>query len=115
METASKLVKFVVIKFNIQEITKVVTNSVENLSDNSNELLQFVEKDVNNDYRTMLDATDQYKLDIDFVNDMVTDFSATSEELLSSIQNMVMSMSSIAEATNEGSEAPHKMVSKFHI
>jgi methyl-accepting chemotaxis protein len=86
----------------IQEITKVVTNSVENLSDNSNELLKFVENDVTKDYKTMLGATDQYKLDADFMNDLVNDFSATSEELLSSIQNMVSTMNSIAEATNEG-------------
>ncbi|KHD36624.1 chemotaxis protein [Clostridium acetobutylicum] len=86
----------------IQEITKVVINSVEGLSDNSNELLQFVEEEVNNDYRTMLEATDQYKLDADLVNEIVSDFSATSEELLSSIQNMVMTMNSVAEATNEG-------------
>jgi methyl-accepting chemotaxis protein len=86
----------------IQEITKVVTNSVENLSDNSNELLKFVENDVTKDYKTMLGATDQYKLDADLMNDLVSDFSATSEELLSSIQNMVLTMNSIAEATNEG-------------
>lgn len=86
----------------IIEITKVVTNSVESLSDHSQELLSFVEGDVSRDYQTMLGATDQYKHDADLVNDLVSDFSATSEELLSSIQNMVSTMNSIAEAANEG-------------
>ncbi|AKN31155.1 chemotaxis protein [Clostridium carboxidivorans P7] len=86
----------------IQEITKVVIDCVESLTNNSNELLKFVETDVTCDYKTMLDATDQYKLDADLVNDLVDNFSSTSKELVSSVENIVTTMSGIAEATNEG-------------
>lgn len=96
----------------IQEITKVVTDSVENLSDNSNELLKFVENDVSKDYQLMLGATDQYKVDAEHVNNMVSDFSATSEELLASIQNLVATMNSIAEATNEGANGTTNIAQK---
>lgn len=96
----------------IQEITKVVTDSVVNLSDNSNELLQFVENDVSKDYQLMLGATDQYKVDAEHVNDIVSDFSATSEELLVSIQNLVATMNSIAEATNEGANGTTSIAQK---
>jgi methyl-accepting chemotaxis protein len=96
----------------IQDITKVVTNSVVNLSDNSNELLRFVQNDVSKDYQTMLEATDQYKLDANLVSEIVSDFSATSEELLASIQNMVSTMNSIAEATNEGAAGTTNIAQK---
>ncbi|WP_029162744.1 methyl-accepting chemotaxis protein [Clostridium scatologenes] len=86
----------------IQKITKVVIDCVENLTNNSNELLKFVENDVTCDYQTMLDATDQYKLDADLVNDLVNNFSSTSKELVSSVENIVLTMNGIAEATNEG-------------
>lgn len=96
----------------IQGITKVVTNSVENLSDNSNELLKFVENNVSKDYQLMLGATDQYKLDADFVNEIVSDFSATSEELLVSIQNLVLAMNSIAESAGEGAAGTSNIAQK---
>lgn len=96
----------------IQEITGVVTNSVEALSDNSNELLKFVENDVNKDYQLMLNATDQYKLDANLVNEIVGDFSATSKELLSSIENMVLAMDSIATATGEGAASTTNIAQK---
>ena len=86
----------------IQEITKKVTGSVENLSHNSNELLKFVEIDVTKDYKLMLSATDQYKLDAKLLHDIVSNFSITSDEILLSIKNMVTTMNSIAEATSEG-------------
>lgn len=96
----------------IQEITGVVTNSVEALSNNSNELLEYVENDVTKDYKLMLGATDQYKLDADLVNEIVSDFSATSEELLASIQNMVLAMDSIATATGEGASGTTNIAQK---
>ncbi|ADL52626.1 methyl-accepting chemotaxis protein [Clostridium cellulovorans] len=96
----------------IQEITKVVTDSVENLSENSNKLLNFVQNDVTTDYQTMLSATEQYQLDANLVNEIVSDFSATSEELLSSIENMVETMHGIAEATNEGATGTTSIAEK---
>ncbi|MFW2491839.1 methyl-accepting chemotaxis protein [Clostridium chromiireducens] len=96
----------------IQEITKIVTSSVENLSDNSNELLKFVETDVTNDYKIMLTATDQYRGDADTVNKIVTDFSATSEELLASIKEMVLTIDNITIAANEGATGATNIAQK---
>jgi len=86
----------------IQAVTKVVTHSVEYLKVNSNELLEFMTNDVNKDYQTMLHASKQYGKDADNINELVTDLSVTSEELLASIQNMVVAINEVTEATNEG-------------
>lgn len=86
----------------IQSITKIVVNSVEHLSVNSNNLLGFVAEDVVKDYGMMLGATNQYKKDAEYINELVTDFSATSEELLASIQDIIKVINEVTKATNEG-------------
>jgi len=86
----------------IQEIIKVVEQSVINLSSSSNQLLNFVSTDVKKDYDLMLNSSDQYGNDASNVNDLILNFSATSEELLATIQNMSKAIEEITIATNEG-------------
>ena len=86
----------------IQEITKIVIRSVDNLSSNSNNLLQFMSTDVESDYKSMLSAANEYNKDATNINDLVTDFSSTSEELLASIENIIRSINEVASATNDG-------------
>jgi len=88
----------------IQSVTSMVLNSVGNLAAHSNQLLQFMDTDVAKDYETMLGAADEYQKDAEFVDDLVTDFSATSEELSASIQNMMKAIGEITAAANEGAE-----------
>lgn len=88
----------------IQKVIKTVVSAVGNLASSSNELLGFVSKDVENDYKLMLHATEKYSEDAKSVNNMTMDFSATSEELLASIQNLLKAIQEITSATNEGAE-----------
>jgi methyl-accepting chemotaxis protein len=50
----------------------------------------------------MITATEEYSKDALFVDELVTDFSATSEELLASIQDMLKTINEITLSTNEG-------------
>jgi methyl-accepting chemotaxis protein len=86
----------------IQEITTKVTTSVENLSLSSNSLLTFMGTDVTNDYNTMLDIADQYSKDAKFVDILVAEVSSTSEELLSSVGDVLLAIDNVANAANEG-------------
>jgi len=88
----------------IQNITKIVVHSVENLASSSNNLLEFMSTDVDKDYKLMLGASNEYNEDADTVNAMVMDFSATSEELLASIENMVKAINEVTISTNEGAK-----------
>lgn len=88
----------------IQGITKKVSDSVGNLSSHSNDLLTFMSTDVNNDYQTLLEVAEKYNEDAQFVDGMVTDFSATSQELLASIQDVIESIDAVAIAAGEGAE-----------
>lgn len=96
----------------IQDITKTVTLSVENLSTSANSLLTFMSTDVERDYNAMLDATEEYRNDAETVDNLVTDFSATSEELAASIQNMVKAISEITAATNDGASGTSNIAQK---
>lgn len=96
----------------IQEITKTVTVSVENLAASSNSLLTFMSTNVNGDYKVMLEATDQYSNDAATVDNLVGDFSATSEELAASIQNMVRAIGEITSATNDGASGTSDIAQK---
>ncbi len=86
----------------IQEITSKVTNSVDNLSSSSSNLLSFVSTDVDNDYKMMIDVSEKYNDDAKYIDGLVTEFSATSEELLASIQNVIVAVDGVASAANEG-------------
>jgi methyl-accepting chemotaxis protein len=85
----------------IQEITKVIFEAVKDLSSSSEEIMDFIDKKVLSDYENLVNTSEQYSQSSNSINDMVTDFSATSEELLASIQNMAKAISEIASAANE--------------
>lgn len=88
----------------IQRITKTVIGSVENLSQSSDNLLRFVAEDVLDDFNSMLDTVQQYSEDADYMDELVMDFSATSEELLATVSNMAKAINEVTSAANEGAQ-----------
>ena len=49
-----------------------------------------------------MDVTDAYNDDAAYVDELVTDFSAISEELLASIENVMESIHEVGKAADEG-------------
>ncbi|WP_102399351.1 HAMP domain-containing methyl-accepting chemotaxis protein [Haloimpatiens massiliensis] len=96
----------------IKNITDKVTENVDNLGKHSSNLLTFVSTDVDNDYKTMLKVADKYNKDGNFIDNIVTDFSATSEELLASINNVLKIIEGVAEAANEGANGTTDIATK---
>lgn len=95
----------------IQDVTTRVIKSVDNLSSSSNSLLNFVSTDIQNDYEVMLNVSEKYSEDGKFVDEIVTEFSATSEQLLYSIQNVLGAINSVAEAANQGASSTTNIAS----
>lgn len=87
---------------NIQKVTQEVTGAVENLSRDSSRLLGFVTEDVTKNFDEFLDVAGAYNEDAAYVDELVTDFSAISEELLASIDGVLQSISDVSRAANEG-------------
>jgi len=96
----------------IQDAAKTVVGSVDNLATYSNTMLSFVADDVIRDYKTMLSVTEQYNKDAENINELVIDLSATSEEVLASIQNMIKAINEVAHATNKGAEGISNIAEK---
>ncbi len=86
----------------IQNIAKAVISSVDNLSQSAEKVLDFIDKQVIKDYEMLVNTGEQYSNDADTVDNLVTDFSATSQQLLASIQNVMVAINEITTATNEG-------------
>ncbi|MHB8127568.1 MAG: methyl-accepting chemotaxis protein [Mobilitalea sp.] len=86
----------------IQEVNTTVFNSVNNLSQTSDQLLKFINSSIITDYASFVNTGVMYSEDASYVENLVTDFSATSEELLVSIQNMLEVVEQVTNASYEG-------------
>ncbi|GGF96696.1 methyl-accepting chemotaxis protein [Paenibacillus albidus] len=88
----------------IQEVTQSVIGAVASLVEGAESMLRFVDGQVLKDYELMQETGLQYSRDAAYVEDLVTDLSATSEQLLASIQNMLSAIGETRIATQEGAE-----------
>ncbi|MDL4841984.1 methyl-accepting chemotaxis protein [Aquibacillus rhizosphaerae] len=66
---------------NIQSINELVTNSVEELVRNANEIMGYITQKVLLDYDEFVEVANSYKQDADTINDMLARFSTSSGEL----------------------------------
>lgn len=97
----------------IQNITEKVIHSVGSLSSSSNKLLIFMTDNVSNEYKSMLSVAEKYSEDASFVDNLVTEFSSTSEELLASVQNVLQTIEQVAEAAGEGASGTTNIADKI--
>ncbi len=86
----------------IQEVTQKVTSSVSKLSSDSQRLLEFITSDINESFDTFDKVSEAYNKDAFDLDSLISDFSATSQELLASIDGVLTSINAISTATNEG-------------
>lgn len=96
----------------IQAVTKQVVLSVDNLVKGSEEVISFMDKQVIKDYEQLVVTGDKYSNDAGILNDITMDFSATSQELLASIQNMITVINEITKATNESASGTENIAFK---
>lgn len=89
----------------IQAIADVAIHSVHNLSDSSKSVLQFIDEKVIVDYNSLVQTGEQYNQDSLFINDIMADFSAASEELAASMQSFSDSIAEIAAVSTSEADA----------
>lgn len=86
----------------IQEVTHTVTEAVDNLVKCSGSILGFIGDRVVHDYDIQVKTGEQYDLDAQHMNHMMMEISATSEQLLASISNLMKAINDVSVAANEG-------------
>lgn len=100
---------------NIQNVTQSVTTAVLKLKEDSNRLMDFVDVNVTDSFQQFEDMTESYKVDAGDINEMVSDFSATSQELVHSIQGILEAINGITAATNDGAAGTTNIADKTSV
>lgn len=80
----------------IQSVTSEVLDSVNALSNNTKNFLDFFDQTVINDYSALVETGKSYKNDGSEVEVLVTDFSATSEELTATVEGIATAINEIS-------------------
>lgn len=86
----------------IQNVTRLVLESVQVLSERAEEVLDFLEKKVVKDYDMLVVTGEQYSDDAKLINNMVSNLKSNTEQLYLSIHNMVKAINDVAVASEEG-------------
>lgn len=88
----------------IQNTTGVVLSSVENLVEGSEQVLEFMDKQVIKDYGVLEETGEQYSRDATYIEGLLQDFNITADNILDSIKSMIIAINEVTMATNEGAE-----------
>jgi methyl-accepting chemotaxis protein len=96
----------------IQDITKLVANSVDNLKLSSKKALTFIDTTVIDDYNSMVATGEQYYKDSESVQALVSDLSETAEELLASIRSMVLAINEVTISNSESAQGTQDISGK---
>ena len=99
----------------IQDVTKNVVESVTNLADGAKKLLEFVGTDVVDSFAGFSDMADSYSNDAGKIDGLVTDFSASSEQLLASINGVMDAIGEVSKAATEGATGTNDIAEKTGV
>lgn len=88
----------------IRNTTGIILDSVEELKDNSNSMLSFIESKILKDYEILLKTSKQYNDDAVYYEKFSSDLRANSDEILLSMNNMLKTIEEVAVASTEGAE-----------
>jgi methyl-accepting chemotaxis protein len=98
----------------IHSTIQFVFEAVNNLTNISKETLHYIETKVVDSYKESVTVGENYDNDAIYVNNLVSDLSATSEELLAAIKNVAESIEDISKANSQGakdtSDIAHKVL-----
>ena len=99
----------------IQDVTKNVGESVTNLADGAKKLLEFVGTDVVDSFAGFSGMADSYSNDAGSIDALVTDFSASSEQLLASINGVMDAIGEVSKAATEGATGTNDIAEKTGV
>ena len=99
----------------IQDVTKNVVESVTNLADGAKKLLEFVGTDVVDSFAGFSDMADSYSNDAGSIDALVTDFLASSEQLLASINGVMDAIGEVSKAATEGATGTNDIAEKTGV
>ncbi|WP_070000230.1 methyl-accepting chemotaxis protein [Cellulosilyticum sp. I15G10I2] len=97
----------------IQSVIGEVLEAVNHLSDSSKSIMSFIDTTVSKDYNELVKTGEVYEGDAVFVEDLVNDFSAASEELTATTEGIISAISDVTVTINEGSKGTQDIAEKM--
>ncbi|MCB8816709.1 methyl-accepting chemotaxis protein [Desulfosporosinus shakirovi] len=100
----------------IHKVISKVTEVFGNLSQNSSEILKFIDEKVIPDYEMLVQAEGQYAKDANMIGTLVEDFAATSGQMFTSIEqvnNAIQTVSASVQETTSSSQEIAKNMGKM--
>lgn len=89
---------------NIQEISRIVTKSVEDLASNADEILEFISSTVIEDYDRFVEESKQYHNDADEMDKIIGAFQADAQEVKNGLEHVSDGMSNINVTVGESAK-----------
>ncbi len=89
---------------NIQNISNLVTNAVEKLAKNAEDMVKFVDEKIIKDYDGFVDVANQYQADADNMNNILTEFAGKSSAMETTMTTMNNGLGDISIAVDESAK-----------
>lgn len=96
----------------IQKVTEVVVDSVDNLKNNSEKVLDFLVLTAIKDYKSMVDTGHQYYKDAELIEGLVSDFSKSAQDVNTSIQSVAKAINEISVSNGESAAGTANIAEK---
>lgn len=88
----------------IQQINSVVVAAVNNLSDNANELVGYIQNAILPEFEAFVESGVKYRDNASYIENAMQEFTAKTDMLKKNIDEIALSISSITTAVDEGAE-----------
>lgn len=86
----------------IQQINSVVTAAVHNLADNANGLVKYMNESILPEFESFVESGSEYKRNATYIETVMDEFTAKTDSLQKSMQEIAGSINTIANAIEEG-------------
>ena len=96
---------------NIQSVIIQVNNAFKNLSNNTQDILAFIDNNVNPDYELFLETALKYEEDAAFVKAMSEEIASGTNQILSSIEQASMAIETVSTTAQQSAESSEGILS----
>ncbi|WP_256701578.1 methyl-accepting chemotaxis protein [Paenibacillus sp. P3E] len=86
----------------IQGVVKNVYSSVEQMKDNSEAILEFIDHNVLGDYERLAEVSEQYNSDASAIDELMNQFGEAADHLSETVSSVAIAINEVAATVNEG-------------